>query len=36
MPSGAISLLGVRSDSALINSEKFTADLNGPHCTELG
>jgi hypothetical protein len=26
----------VRSDSALINSEKSITELNGPHCTELG
>jgi hypothetical protein len=35
MSSGTISLLGVWSDSAPINSEKTTTELNGPHCTEL-
>jgi hypothetical protein len=36
MPPGTISLLGVWSDSAPINSEKSTTELNGPHYTELG
>jgi hypothetical protein len=36
MPPETISLLGVWSDSALINSEKSSTELNGQHCTELG
>jgi hypothetical protein len=36
MPPGPISLLGVWSDSAPINSEKLTIELNGPHFTEIG
>jgi hypothetical protein len=31
-----ISIFGVWSDSALINSEKSTTELNGPHFTEFG
>jgi hypothetical protein len=34
MPPGTISILGVWSDSAPINSEKLTTELNGPHFTE--
>jgi hypothetical protein len=33
---GTISLLGVWSDSAPINFEKSTTELNGPHITEFG
>jgi hypothetical protein len=36
MPQVTISLLGVWFDSALINSEKSTTELNDPHYTELG
>jgi hypothetical protein len=36
MPPETISLLGVWSDSAPINSEKLTTELNGPHFTEFG
>jgi hypothetical protein len=36
MPPGRISLFGVWSDSAQINSEKSTTELNGAHYTELG
>jgi hypothetical protein len=36
MPQGTISILGVWSDSAIINSEKSTTELNGPHYTGLG
>jgi hypothetical protein len=36
MPPGTISLLGVWSDSAPINSEKSMTELNDPHYTELG
>jgi hypothetical protein len=35
MPSGAISLLRVETNSAPINSEKSTTELNGPHYTDL-
>jgi hypothetical protein len=35
MPTGTISLLSVGTNSALINSEKSTTELNGPHYTEL-
>jgi hypothetical protein len=35
MPPGTISLLGVWSDAAPINSEKSTTELNGPHFTEI-
>jgi hypothetical protein len=35
MPPGTISILGVWSYSAPINSEKSSTELNGPHCTEL-
>jgi hypothetical protein len=35
MPTGTISLLGVRTNTAPINSEKSTTGLNGPHYTEL-
>jgi hypothetical protein len=36
MPSGTISLLGVGTNSAPINSEKSTTELNGPHFSEFG
>jgi hypothetical protein len=36
MPPGTISILGVWSDSAPINSKKSTTELNGPHFTEIG
>jgi hypothetical protein len=36
MPSGTISLLRVGTNSAPINSEKSTIELNGPHFSELG
>jgi hypothetical protein len=36
MPQGTISLLGVWSGSAPINSEKSTTELSGPHFTEIG
>jgi hypothetical protein len=35
MPPGTISLLGLWSGSAPINSEKSTIELNGPHFTEI-
>jgi hypothetical protein len=35
MPSGTISLLRVETNSALINSEKSTTELNDPHYIEL-
>jgi hypothetical protein len=35
MPPGTISLFGVWSYSAPINSEKSTTELNGPNYTEL-
>jgi hypothetical protein len=34
MKSGIISLLGVETNSAYINSEKSTTKLNGPHYSE--
>jgi hypothetical protein len=34
MTSGTISLLGVGTNSAYINSEKSTTELNGPHFSE--
>jgi hypothetical protein len=36
MPSGTISLSGVGTDSAPINSEKLTTELNDPHFSEFG
>jgi hypothetical protein len=36
MPSGTISLLRVGTNSAPINSEKSTTELNGPHFSEFG
>jgi hypothetical protein len=36
MRPGTISLEGVWSNSAPINFEKLTTELNGPHYTELG
>jgi hypothetical protein len=36
MPSGKISLLRVGTNSAQINSEKVTTELNGPHFLEFG
>jgi hypothetical protein len=36
MPPETISILGVWSDSALINSEKSMTKLNDPHFTEIG
>jgi hypothetical protein len=36
MPSGKFSILEVWSDTAPINSEKSTTELNGPHFTEFG
>jgi hypothetical protein len=36
MPPGIISILEVWFDSAPINSEKSTTELNGPHFTEFG
>jgi hypothetical protein len=36
MPPGTISLLGMWYDSAPINCEKSTTELNGPHLTEFG
>jgi hypothetical protein len=36
MPSGIISLLRVRTNSAPINSEKLMTELNGSHCSEFG
>jgi hypothetical protein len=35
MPSSTSSILGVGTDSAPINSEKSTTELNGPHFSEL-
>jgi hypothetical protein len=36
MSSGTIYLLRVGTNSAPINSEKSTSELNGPHFTEFG
>jgi hypothetical protein len=36
MSSETISLLRVWSNSILLNSEKSTTELNGPHLTEIG
>jgi hypothetical protein len=36
MPSGTISILRVGTNSAPINSEKLTTELNGPHFSEFG
>jgi hypothetical protein len=36
MPSGTISLLRVGTNSAPINSEKSTTELNGPHFSGFG
>jgi hypothetical protein len=36
MASGTISLLRVGTNSAWINSEKSTTELNGPHFLEFG
>jgi hypothetical protein len=36
MPSGTISLLRVRTNSAPLNSEKSMTELNSPHFLEFG
>jgi hypothetical protein len=36
MSSGTLSLLRVGTNSAYINSEKSTTELNGPHFSEFG
>jgi hypothetical protein len=36
MSSGTISLLEMGTNSASINSEKSTTELNGPHFSEFG